>query len=138
MNRGFAITYRDHLKPFESFAMNASNIDLDSLVLGMQEGKYNIYNILSEFTSYLQDHNYNKPLSYTTLPNRKAVKNFLEFNDVDITDNKFKLKIRLPRVIRRNKMALTEDDLSDILLACSDVRLKTYVMFFGLYWNESC
>ena len=26
-------------------------------------------------------------------------------------------------------MALTEDDLSDILLACSDVRLKTYVMF---------
>jgi hypothetical protein len=52
MNRGPAITYRDHLKPFKSLAMNASNIDLDSLVLGMQEGKYNIYNILSEFTSY--------------------------------------------------------------------------------------
>jgi integrase len=35
----------------------------------------------------------------------------------------------LPKIIIRNKMALTEDDLSDILLACSDVRLKTYVMF---------
>ena len=138
MNRGSAITYRDHLKLFESFAMNASNIDLDSLVIGIQEGKYNVYNILSEFTSYLQDHNYNKPLSYTTLPNRKAVKNFLEFNDVDITDNKFKLKIRLPKAIRRNKKALTKDDLTDIILACSDVRLKTYVMFFGLYWNQSC
>jgi len=51
MNRRSAITYRDHLKPFESFAMNASNMDLDSLVLGIQEGKYNIYNILSEITS---------------------------------------------------------------------------------------
>ena len=28
-------------------------------------------------------------------------------------------------------MALTEDDLSDILLACSDVRLKTYVRFLA-------
>jgi hypothetical protein len=53
MNRGSAIAYRDHLKLFESFAMNASNIDLDSLVIGIQEGKYNVYNILSEFTSYL-------------------------------------------------------------------------------------
>ena len=111
--------------------MNASNIDLDSLVLGIQEGKYNIYNILSEFTSYLQDHNYNKPLSYTTSPNRKAVKNFLEFNEVGITDNKFKLKLRLPKAIRRNKKALTKDDLRDIILACSDVRLKTYVMFLA-------
>lgn len=112
--------------------MNAPNIDLDSFVIGIQEGKYNVYEILSEFTSYLQDHNYNKPISYTTLRIRNAVKNFLEFNDVDITDNKFKPKIRLPKAIRRNKEALTKDDIRDIILACSDIRLKTYVMFLEL------
>ena len=107
MNKSSAIIYRDHLKPFESFAMNTYNLDLDSLVINMQEGKYNVYDILLEFTSYLQDHNYNKPLSSTTLRNRvKAVKNFLEFNDVDISDNKFRLKIRLPTAIRKNKEAL--------------------------------
>lgn len=93
MKKSSAIIYRDHLKPFESFAMNTYNLDLDGLVINMQEGKYNVYDILLEFTSYLQDHNYNKPLSSTTLRNRvKAVKNFLEFNDVDISDNQFRLK----------------------------------------------
>lgn len=61
----------------------------------------------------------------------KAVKNFLEFNDVDISDNQFRLKIRLPTAIRKNKEALTKDDVRDIILACSDIRLKTYVMFLA-------
>jgi hypothetical protein len=93
MNKSSAMIYRDHLKPFESFAMNYYNVDLDSLLINMREGKYNVYNILSEFTSYLQDLNYNRSLSSVTLRNRvKIVKNFLEFNDVDISDNKFKLQ----------------------------------------------
>jgi integrase len=80
----------------------------------------------------LRDHNYNNLLSSTTLRNRiKAVKNFFEFNEVDISDNKFKLKIRLPKAIRRNKEALTKDDVRDIILAWSDIRLKTYVMFLA-------
>jgi integrase len=125
MNKGTAIIYRDHLKPFESFAANRYDLDLDSLVINILEGKYNVYNILSEFASYLQDLNYNRPLSSLTLRNRI---NFLEFNDVDISDNKFKLKVRLPRGINKNKEALTKDDVRDIILACSDARLKTYLM----------
>jgi integrase len=132
MNKNSAIIYRDHLKPFESFALNSYNIDLDSFIINIQTGKYNVYNILSEFTSYLRDDNYNKPLSSTTLRNRvKIVKNFLEFNDIDISYNKFKLKVRLPKAIRRNKEALTKDDIRDISLSCSDIRLKTYVLFLA-------
>jgi integrase len=129
MNKSTAIIYRDHLKPFETFAANRYDLDLDSLVINILEGKYNVYSILSEFASYLQDLNYNRPLSSLTLRNRiKAVKNFLEFNDVDISDNKFKLKVRLPKAIKKNKEALTKDDVRDIILACSDARLKTYLM----------
>ena len=39
MNKNSAIIYRDHLKPFESFARNNYNIDLDSLVINIREGK---------------------------------------------------------------------------------------------------
>jgi integrase len=71
-------------------------------------------------------------LSCITLRNRvKVVKNFLEFNDVEISDNKFKLKVRLPKAIKKNKEALTKDDVRDIILACSNIRLKTYVMFLA-------
>lgn len=50
---------------------------------------------------------------------------------MDISHNKFKLKIRLPRAIRKIKEALTKDDIRDIILACSDIRLKIYVMFLA-------
>jgi integrase len=132
MSKKSARIYCDHLKPFESFATNSYGIDLDSLVINIREGRYNPYSILSEFTAYLQDLNYNKPLSTITLRNRvKVVKNFLEFNDVDISDNKFRLKVRLPKATRKSKEALTKDDIRDIILACSEIRLKTYVMFLA-------
>jgi integrase len=60
-----------------------------------------------------------------------TVKNFLEYHDVDISPRKFKLKIKLPKSIRKNKEALSKEDISDILNACSDIRLKTYVMLLA-------
>ena len=60
-----------------------------------------------------------------------TIKNFLEYSDIDISPRKFKLKVRLPKVIRKNKEALSKEDIVDILNACSDIRLKTYVMFLA-------
>ena len=60
-----------------------------------------------------------------------TVKNFLEYHDVDISPRKFKLKVKLPKSIRKNKEALSKEDISDILNACSDIRLKTYVMLLA-------
>ena len=37
----------------------------------------------------------------------------------------------MPKVIRKNKEALSKEDVIDILNACSDIRLKTYVMFLA-------
>jgi integrase len=60
-----------------------------------------------------------------------TVKNFFEYHDVDISPRKFKFKVKLPRIVRKNKEALSKEDISDILNACSDIRLKTYVMFLA-------
>ena len=35
----------------------------------------------------------------------------------------------MPRVVRKNKEALSKQDIVDILNECSDIRLKTFVMF---------
>jgi hypothetical protein len=66
MNKKSSLVYRDHLKPFESFAMNRYDLDLDSLIINIREGKYNPYNILSEFAAYLRDPNFNRSLSSIT------------------------------------------------------------------------
>jgi integrase len=60
-----------------------------------------------------------------------TVKNFLEYCDVDISPRKFKLKVKLPKIVRRNKEALSKEDIVDILNTCSDIRLKTYVMLLA-------
>jgi integrase len=60
-----------------------------------------------------------------------TLKNFLEFYDVDISPRKFKLKVKLPKAIRKTKEALSKEDIIDILNACSDIRLKTYLMLLA-------
>ena len=60
-----------------------------------------------------------------------TTRNFLEYCDIDISPRKFELKVKLPQTIRRNKEALSKEDIIDILNACSDIRLKTFVMFLA-------
>src|SRR5438094_7920864 len=58
-------------------------------------------------------------------------RSFLEYYDVDISPRKFKLKVKIPKVIRKSKEALSKEDIIDILNACCDIRLKTYVMLLA-------
>ena len=60
-----------------------------------------------------------------------TIRNFLESFDVEISPRKFKLKVRMPRVIRQSKEALTKEDIVNILNACSEIKLKTYCMFLA-------
>jgi integrase len=71
-------------------------------------------------------------LSIRTLNQRvKHIKHFLEANDVTINQTKFKMKIKLPREIKREKEGMTKDQVREILAACDDIRLKTFVMFLA-------
>jgi integrase len=126
-----AIVYGDHVKTFEAFTLSKYNLNLDDLLVSVKEGKYNIYEVLNDFTFYLQNEYHNK-LSTNTLRIRvRVVKNFLEYCDVDISDAKFRLKVRLPKGVRNNKEAIDKDDIRDILNSCSDIRLKTFVMLLA-------
>lgn len=64
-----------------------------------------------------------------------TAKNFLEYCDVDISPRRFEIKVKLPKSIRKNKEALSKEDIIEILNACSDIRLKTYVIFLA---NTGC
>jgi integrase len=60
-----------------------------------------------------------------------TVKNFLEYHDIGISPRRFKLKVKLPKTIRKNKEALSKEDIVEILNAASDIRIKTYVMLLA-------
>jgi integrase len=135
MNKRTAREYYLRLLGFQEFAYNRYSTNnqteatLDNITANIKEGSEDVYEILSDFVSYLQT-KYN--ISALTLKQKVVtVKNFFEYCDIDISPRKFKLKVKLPRVIRKNKQALAKEDIIDILNACSDIRLKTYAMLLA-------
>ena len=129
MNRRSAYEYYGRLTTFQDFIRNDYKFTLDNLIIELQNGREIPYDVLSNYILYLQSH-YN--ISSGTLKGRIiTAKNFLEYHDVDINPKRFKLKVKMPKVIRKNKEALSKEDVIDILNACSDIRLKTYVMLLA-------
>jgi integrase len=103
-------------------------LDANNIIDEIKCGNLDVFEVLNEDSSHLSNTN----ISSITIKQRVVtVKNFFECNDIDISPKKFKLKVKLPRIIRKNKEALSKEDVTDILNACSDIRLKTYVMLLA-------
>ena len=128
MNQNTADTYFVRLRNFERFLFKKYDVNLDSLIGKLTEKLFDPYEILTSYCIDLQSQN----VSTLTLKHRVVTaKNFLEFNDVEISPRKFRLKVRLPKTVRKNIEALSKEEVIDILNVCSDIRLKTFVMFLA-------
>jgi integrase len=129
MNRKTAYEYYFRLMGFQDFIIKSYNSTLDDIITKINDGSEDPYDILSGYVTYLQT---SCNISTLTLKLRIiTAKNFLEYYDVDISPRKFKLKVKIPKVIRQSKEALSKEEIANILNACSDIKLKTYVMFLA-------
>jgi integrase len=102
-----------------------------------------VYELLSSYVSYLINRKESKnKISNLTIGQRIiTARNFLEYYDIEISPRKFKLKVRIPKVVRRSKEPLTKDYIVKLLESCSSVKLKTYLMFLaatGSRASEPC
>jgi integrase len=128
MNKNTAREYHRRLSNFEKFVLSEYNTTVDKFINDILQLKFDPYEMLGNYCIYLQE----MGLHTSTLKNIViTVKNFLEFNDVDISPRKFKLKIKFPKNIRRIREALDKNDITNILNSCSDIKLKTYVMLLA-------
>jgi integrase len=104
-------------------------MSVDNLVHQLMEGLQIPYYVLSNFISYLQNNN-----NIFTLTLKQWVitaKHFLEYHDIDISPRRFKMKVKLPKVVKKEKEALDKEHIVDMINACSGIRLKTYVMLLA-------
>jgi integrase len=125
MNKTTANQYQTRLNSFSNYVAKeySKTASIDHLIERIREGTEDPFDILNGYVGFLkQNYNPGTSISPVTLKSRVVtVKNFLEYYDVDISPRKFKLKVKLPRIIRKNKEALSKDDVTDILNACSDI-----------------
>jgi integrase len=125
MSESTASEYFARLKNFQDFLANKyGTLDIDNLVFQIKKGTQDPYDILNSYAAYLKNRN----ISALTLKQRiVTVKNFFEYYDIDISTRRFKLKVKLPKIIRKKKIALSKEDIIEILNVCVNIRLRTYV-----------
>jgi integrase len=130
MSRSTAQEYLARLNNFKDFIANKydNQLGLDGLLSKITKGKEDPYHALNGYAAYLKNCN----VSTLTLKQRVVtVKNFFEYCDIDISPRRFKLKVKLPKVVRKKKEALSKEDVIEILNVCDNIRLKTYVMLLA-------
>ena len=128
-NKNTAKQYYSRLTVFEKFVNKNYEINIDKLIQKLKSKEYDPYDILNDYCVFLQN-NYN--LSSVSFRDKIiTVKTFFEYNDIEITPRKFKLKVRFPKAVLRHKEAIDKEDIIKILNGCSDLRLKTYVMLLA-------
>ena len=128
-NKSTAKIYYSRLLFFARFAKENYGINLKEMIHKISNNEYNTYDIVNDYCLYLKN---NSNLSNSAFRDKIiTAKTFLEFNDIEISPKKFKLKVRYPKTVLRNKEAIDKEDIIKIINGCSDLRLKTYVMLLA-------
>jgi integrase len=128
------IVYSIALSHFQTFLQSAyKNYNLETVLTAIKEKKLNVYSLLDNFVGHLTQRkdasNGNTKLSSKSIWLYIAgVRSYLEYWDIDISSNKFRGKVTLPKKYKRNKEALDAKDIRTILLSCTNPRLKAFLM----------
>jgi integrase len=130
MNDSTAYQYLSRLDDFKRFIAKKYNnrLSIDNLLIEITKRNQDPYDLLNGYAAHLRNSN----ISALTLKQRVVtLKNFFEYCDIDISPRRFKLKVKLPKIIRKRKEALSKEDVIDILNVCDNIRLRTYVMLLA-------
>ncbi|MPZ05297.1 MAG: tyrosine-type recombinase/integrase [Nitrososphaeraceae archaeon] len=90
--------------------------------------------MLSKYSKYLCSTDNGHDLSPTTIKLRiSTVRGFLESRSdkIEISPRKFRLRVKIPKISKRKKDALSKTEVINIINSCSDIRLKTYVLLLA-------
>jgi integrase len=134
MSYSTAQEYKNRLDDFAKFVYKTYECSIDNLIhkilnYGDQNNitDLNPYDILSSYAAYLTG-----TIAPITIKQRVVtIKNFFEYCDIEVSVRKFKFKVKLPKSVQKDKKALSKRDIVDIINACSNIRLKTYVMLLA-------
>ena len=124
------ITYETSLSYFQSFLDVESKYDLQTVLEGITKNEINVYTLLEQFVTFLTDSN--KSLSPGTV--RQYVvgfRSYLAYYDIDVIPSKFKRKVKMPRILHNDQEAIDVKDIRNLLLNCSNRRLKTFILLLA-------
>jgi integrase len=128
--------YKTGLAHFQLFLLNSKYqsdqhqqpeyyYNIETIIQAFTSNELNVYTILDAFVNYLTiTHLTTSSITlYVT-----SVRSYLAYYDIDIFPSKFKRKVKMPKLQIEDEIPLDASDIRKLLLACSNRRLKTYLL----------
>ena len=104
--------------------------DYDSIVDAITESKFNVYQVLDQFVSYIQSVR-EGITAKSIIAYMATLRSYFAYHDLDIIPSKYRRKVMVPRLYREDEEPMDASDFRKILLSCSNRRLKTYLLVLG-------
>jgi integrase len=118
--------YGTGLKHFADFLLQNKNQTMDTIILPLQKQRINVYELLDLFISYLS--NLPNVSTHSLKSYMAAVRSYLEYSDIDISNSKFKRKVKIPRFYPDSEQPLDIADIRELLNHCNNARLRCYLL----------
>jgi site-specific recombinase XerD len=137
VNESTAQKYNERLKKFGKYTNERYGLQIQNIVTEIRRAEIDPYDLLTGYILFLKQES-NNTVAPNSLKNHViTIKNFLEYSDIEISPRKFKLKVRLPKIVRKNKEALSKEDIVDILNACSECDLTNSLASSCVYTQQT-
>jgi len=108
-------------------------------ILPLLANRIDVYKLLDEFITFMDKKK--KVSAASIIQYVNGIRSYLAYHDVYIIPNKFKHKVKVPKILREEEQALDAKDIRQILLNCHNRRLKAYLLVLasgGLRATEAC
>jgi integrase len=114
-----------HLQKFLSQNEKFRNHSVETILDYLSKQQTNLYEVLDGFVSFLISLN----LSISSIKlYMTGLRSYLAYYDIDVVPSKFKRKVKMPKAYREDEEALDVQDIRNILLVCTNRRLKAYIL----------
>lgn len=116
---------KTRLSLFPVFVQDVYKVSVDELMTGIKRGQFDRYDVLARYAAYAKK---NKKSDARIRDLVKTARALLEYSDFEFSDRTFRVKVRLPKLIKRARKPVTKNQIADILLGASRIELKTALM----------
>jgi integrase len=131
-SRQTATLYASPIKYLNSFIQREynNNCNIQTILPELKSGKIDIYKMLTAFIDYLRKHTTNgADLSRGSIRTyMSAVRSYFVYSDIDVSAEKVRYKVAIPKMYREKQKAINASDIKNILQHCDNRRLKTYLL----------
>ncbi|MGC2598286.1 MAG: hypothetical protein WA395_09165 [Nitrososphaeraceae archaeon] len=99
---------------------------METITEAITKNEINVYTLLEQFVTFLAEYKSLTPGSVRQY--LVGFRSYLAYYDIDVNPSKFRRKVKMPRILRGDQEAIDVKDVRNILLNCSNRRLKTFIL----------